>query len=176
MTSDAKLAQILTYHLKELKGSSWEGDYGDIARQHKALFRDILEDGQYKLPAKSSLGKCLLAVFPSAEQMLRDKSRDCILNVLRDIKQQLKSSTSGKKPEPHLKVLLASYRSHHQQKIFTTFDNNPPSEAGTAVLDAAESKEEEILRQFGLGTSSAQSEIELPIQEPHPSIVISNQY
>ena len=74
MDVSAKLMKTLSFHLKELKDSTWEGDYDDIGKQHHRLIKDILEDGNFHVPGKLCLGKCILEVFPYTEQVLRDKN------------------------------------------------------------------------------------------------------
>ena len=105
----ARLQRILSFHLRDLTASAWEGDYEDIGKQHQNMFKDILEIDNFKTPSKHMLGKCILGAHPSVDQLLLDKTRDCILNVLRDIKCRLKSATSGKKLPEHLRGFLNGY-------------------------------------------------------------------
>ena len=93
----ASLQRIWSFHLRDLEAAGWKGLNTDIGEQHQDLFRDILEDDNFKIPSKRILGKCMLLGYPWANPALRDRIRDCILDVLKDIKIRLKSSTSGKK-------------------------------------------------------------------------------
>jgi hypothetical protein len=58
----------------------------------------------------------MLGAYPWANPALRDRIRDCILDVLKDIKIRLKSSTSGKKLPVYLKNMLDGYHSRHSHK------------------------------------------------------------
>ena len=76
MIGDEKLAKVMSFHLRELKASSLEGDYDEIGRQHQNLFTDMLVEGNFKVPTKSCIEKCILATFPKAEAALQDRYRD----------------------------------------------------------------------------------------------------
>ena len=190
------IQRILSFHLRDLTTSSWEGDYEDIGKQHQMMFKDILEDCKFRIPSKRTLGNCLLGAYPSAEKVLRDKTRDCMLNVLRDIQVRLKSSTTGKKLPGHLRGLLDGYRNRNKtrgkclleeesQQSNGMSSSSSGTTARTVTSKTHDSHEDgyrtplnniqkQLLRKYGLGTPpSPDHQIALPTVDDSPSAICS---
>jgi len=179
----AKLQKILSFHLKELKDSTWQGDYDDIVKQHLLMFKDIFENDNFHLPTKACIGKCILEVFPCTEQVLRDKTRDCILNVMRYIQLKLRSSTSGKKLTSSMKELMSSYKENQLVRGGCSVsasktngqDSVIPKTEGSNSMTPRTQQQKEMLRKFGLGTPSPQRRMQLPIELPDTTDLVSSQ-
>ena len=138
----AKLECILAYHIKELKHSTWDGDYDDIAKRHLALIKDVWSSKQKnanRLPTKSEIMSAVNTCYPEANQIMKDKARDSLVNVFRHIKGRLKSCTTGKKMPPHLKEMLDSLKDSKMQVLSNT-SSTASSSVGKHMLPIADEK------------------------------------